>query len=104
MYHVTFQIYLKCKDGALAFERFDDLPFAPFAGLDIEDDAVGEFEIQFVRWSGSECRFYCQSNYTLFEGYSIRTNKKRLKQGGWKKEERTDETEVRPRKANPDKS
>ena len=80
MFPVTFQIYLKCKDGDLAFDRFDDLPFAPFPGLGIEDDAVGEFEIQFVRWSGSERRFYCQSNYTLFDKYSIRTNKKRLTQ------------------------
>lgn len=53
MFSVTFQLYLKCKDGDLSYERFDELPFAPYPGLDIEDDAVGEFEIQFVRWSGS---------------------------------------------------
>jgi|GEM_PF-4302201 len=102
MFSVTFQIYLKCKDGDLCYERFDELPFAPYPGLDIEDDAVGEFEIQFVRWSGSEQRFYCQSNFTYFEQYSMRTNKKRLKQAGWKEEEREDETKVHPRKADLD--
>lgn len=32
----------------------------------------------------------------------MRTNKKRLRQAGWKEEEREDETKVRPRKADLD--
>ena len=99
MFSVIFQLYVKCKDGDLEFERFDELPFAPYPGLDIGDDAVGELEIQFVRWSGSERRFYCQSNFDLLDTYSVRTNKRRLRQAGWKEEEREDVIEVRPRKA-----
>jgi hypothetical protein len=99
MFSITFQLYMKCKDGDLAYERFDELPFVSYPCLCIEDDAVGEFEIQFVRWSGSERRFYCQSNFTGFEKYSMRTNKKRLKQAGWKAEEYDEYYEVRPRRA-----
>jgi hypothetical protein len=45
MFAVMFGIWIKCKDGELEYERFADLPFAPYPGLEIEDAAFGEFEL-----------------------------------------------------------
>jgi hypothetical protein len=98
MFAVTFGIWIKCKDGELDYERSTELPFAPYPGLDIEDDAFGEFELLQVRWSGSEQRFECYSNFDLFDSRSIRWVKKRLKEAGWVEVECDEIIEVKPKK------
>ncbi len=98
MFPVTFGMWIKCKDGELVYERHGQLPFAPYPGLDIEDDALGEFELLQVRWSESEQRFECYSNFDLFEVRSMRWMKRRLKEAGWTKVKHYDETEVEPTK------
>jgi hypothetical protein len=98
MFAVHFGIWIKCKDGELDYERSTHLPFAPYPGLDIEDEALGEFELLQVRWSEEDECFYCFSNYLLFESRSMRWLKHRLKQAGWTKVEFTEVIEVKPRK------
>jgi hypothetical protein len=101
MFAVTFGIWIKCKDGELDYERVVELPFAPFPGLDIEDEAVGEFKLLQVRWCGSEQRFECFSNFTLFESRSVRWMKKRLKDAGWNQVEYDEIIEVKPKSEEP---
>ena len=98
MFAVTFGIWIKCKDGELDYGRLAELPFVPYPGLDIEDDALGEFKLLQVRWSGSERRFYCFSNFTLFESHSMRWMKQRLKKAGWVKVEYDEVIEADPMK------
>ena len=98
MFPVTFGIWIKCKDGELDYERIAELPFAPYPGLDIEDDVLGDFELLQVRWIGSEQRFECYSNFDLFDSRSMRSVKKRLKEAGWVKVEYDEVIEVKPRK------
>ena len=43
MFAVTFGIWIKCEDGELDYGRLAELPFVPYPGLEIEDDAFGEF-------------------------------------------------------------
>ncbi len=71
MFPVTFGFWVKCKDGELDYERLGELPFAPYPGLDIVDDAFGEFELLQVKWSESEQRFDCYSNFTAFDSRSM---------------------------------
>lgn len=98
MFTVTFGIWVKCSDGELDYERTTSLPFVPYPGLDIEDDAFGEFEILQVRWSEAEQRFSCYSNFTLLESRSMRWMRKRLKDAGWKKVEYDEIHEVQPKR------
>lgn len=94
MFVVTYLVFVKFGEDSLDFERSEELPFVPFRGLDIEDDALGEFEIERVRWSSEDKSFYCQSNYSLFEKETKRTIVRRMKKGGWQQEQRFDETNV----------
>jgi hypothetical protein len=98
MFAVTFGIWIKCKDGELDYERFAELPFAPYPGLAIGDDACGEFELLQVRWLEFDQRFECYSNFTSFEDRSMRWMKKLLKAAGWNKVEYEEFYEVKPRK------
>ena len=98
MFAVTFGIWIKCKDGELDYGRLAKLPFVPYPGLEIEDDAFGEFKLLQVRWSGSQRRFYCFSTFTLFESHSIKWMKKRLKEAGWVKVEYDEVIDVDPMK------
>jgi hypothetical protein len=97
MFAVTFTIWVKCKDGELEYERLEEVPFVPYPELEIEDDALGEFDVLQVRWSGSEQRFFCYSNFTFFESRSMRCMRRRLKAAGWKKVEFDEVFEVKPK-------
>lgn len=96
MFPVTYTLFLKCEDGDLIFERGEELPFVPYAGLAIGDDAVGEFQIEHTLWEGSEKRFFCQSNFTHFDSYTKRINRRRMKEVGWSEVKYEEVTEVRP--------
>lgn len=104
MFAVIYTLFLKCKDGDLTFERAEELPFVPYADLAIEDDAVGEFQIEHTLWSGAEKCFSCQSNFNYLDGYSMRSNTMRMKKAGWKEVKHEEVIKVRRRKADLDKS
>ncbi len=58
MSRVEFTVHLIYAKGATCFEREEQLPFAPFIGLDVLDNILGEFKLRDVAWdSGSHPKF-----------------------------------------------
>jgi hypothetical protein len=93
-FSVHFSLFVKHSKGDACFIRQADLPFVPFPGLDVHDDAVGQFKIRDVAWSAEEEMFFCQSHFDYWDDKSLRTVRQRMKRGGWDDEEIVDEEEV----------
>jgi|SRR5579863_290749 len=86
MFRVEFTVHLIYDKGQTSFLRDEELPFAPFVGLDILDDALGEFKLNHVAWAGSDCKmFLCQGNVER-KDMTIRQACKFMKKGGWEEE------------------
>jgi hypothetical protein len=93
-FSVHFWLCVKHSKGDACFVRNAELPFVPFPGLDIHDDAVGQLRLEEVAWSAEEEMFFCQSHWTLWHDKSLRTVRRYMKAGGWEEEAAADEEEV----------
>jgi hypothetical protein len=62
MHRVEFAVHLRYGKGTTTFRREETVPFAPFVGLDLLDDALGEFKIEHVAWCREPAMFLCQGN------------------------------------------
>ncbi|MEI7684841.1 MAG: hypothetical protein WCL32_07415 [Planctomycetota bacterium] len=93
-YSVTFWLFVQHAKGDICFVRYADLPFVPYPGLDIHDDAVGQFRLDEVAWDADEQMFFCQANWTLWADKSLRTVRKHMKAGDWEEEKIVNEEEV----------
>jgi len=83
MYRVEFSAHMKYDKGETTFRREERLPFVPFIGLDVLDDALGQFDLKHVAWAGGDCKmFLCQSNVKRRE-WTIREACKVMKKAGW---------------------
>ena len=70
MYRVEFAVHLTYQKGITTFRREEQLPFVPFLGLDILDDALGQFHLEHVAWHTESQMFLCQSS-KKYEDWSI---------------------------------
>lgn len=62
MFRVEFAVHLTYQKGVTTFRREEQLPFVPFVGLDILDDALGEFHLEHVAWHAGSQLFLCQAS------------------------------------------
>jgi hypothetical protein len=74
------------------------IPFAPFVGLDILDDAIGDFQLEYVAWDPKSKIFLCQSR-TRLPHLSVRQFCARLKAAGWVREKSDDDVWARQSKS-----
>ena len=83
-FHTEYSLHVQYKQGWATFTRDELLDFAPFVGLDILDDSVGQFTLTHVAWFGGlkVKMFLCQSQLKL-PYKSLTQVKKHLKAAGW---------------------
>lgn len=85
-FRVSFTLHLRCSDGQTRFEREEHLPFAPFVGLDILDDSLGQFTISQVGWLSERQLFLCHSNVDHCL-WSLDDAVREIARSGWTEEE-----------------
>ena len=66
----------------LNFSREEKLPFAPFVGLDIFDDALVQFSIKFVAWHTCSNMFMCEAAVDR-SYWNLRKAQRTMKNAGW---------------------
>ena len=83
-FQTEYRLHIQYKQGWATFSREELLDFAPFVGLDILDDSVGQFTLTKVAWfgGGSIKMFMCQSQLK-YPDKSLAQVKKMLKAAGW---------------------
>jgi hypothetical protein len=81
-FRVEFSIHMRYDKGETSFRREEQLPFVPFIGLDVLDNALGEFSIKHVAWASGCKMFLCQSNVEHTK-WTIREACKAMKKSGW---------------------
>ncbi|WP_254512275.1 hypothetical protein [Anatilimnocola floriformis] len=60
-WRVIFSLHIEHKEGNASFDRQESVEFAPFVGLTLLDDAVGEFTLMKVCWDSLAKAFYCHA-------------------------------------------
>jgi hypothetical protein len=85
MFQVEYTFRVKYSNGVATFKRIESIEFAPFVGLHIIDEALGQFQIEWVAWFSLEKLFLCQSTAQR-NSMSFRDLAKTMKQGGWQEE------------------
>lgn len=83
-FQTEYRLHIQYKQGWATFARDELLDFAPFIGLDILDDSVGQFTLTNVAWFGGPKikMFLCQSQLK-YPDKSLAQLKKMLKAAGW---------------------
>lgn len=81
-FRTEYSIHLRYLKGLALFVREEELPFAPFIGLDILDDVIGEFKLEHVAWHTGSGMFLCQATVNR-ESWSLAVAKRTLKKVGW---------------------
>ena len=82
MFRVEFALHVQYKQGWATFSKEERLPFAPFIGLDVLDDALGQFTLSHVAWHTASQMFLCQSKHDE-KGKSIRQVCSLLRSAKW---------------------
>ena len=82
MFRSEFALHVHYRQGCARFQRTEELPFAPFIGLDVLDDAIGQFHLTYVAWHSGSQMFLCQAQVEM-KDFSIRQVASRLKKAGW---------------------
>lgn len=85
MFQVEYTIRVKYLNGVATFKRIESIEFTPFVGLHIIDEALGQFQIEWVAWFSLGKLFLCQSNAQR-NSMSFRDLAKTMKLGGWQEE------------------
>jgi hypothetical protein len=83
-FRTEYTLHVRYKQGWASFRREEQLEFAPFVGLDVLDDSVGQFTLTSVAWyGGKEVKmFLCQSQLQVREK-NLQQVTKMLKVAGW---------------------
>lgn len=83
-FQTEYSLHVHYKQGWATFTREEVLDFAPFVGLDILDDSVGQFTLTHVAWCGGPKAkmFLCQSQ-RMEPDKSLVQVKRMLKAAGW---------------------
>ena len=82
MFRVEYAVHLRYEKGLAHFSREEKLPFAPFVGLDILDDVLGQFSIKFVAWHTGSGMFMCQAAVDR-SCWNLRKAQQTMKKAGW---------------------
>lgn len=85
MFRTHFDLHVYYDKGSTIFMREEQLPFAPFIGLDLLDDAIGQFTLAHIAWASDLQAFFCQASVNLTY-MSLRKAKAHLKKAGWVEE------------------
>jgi len=85
MFRTHFDLHVYYDKGSTVFMREEALPFVPFIGLDVLDDAIGEFQLEHIAWASDLQAFFCQASKNLTY-MSLRKTKAFLKKAGWVEE------------------
>lgn len=81
-FRTEYSLHILYKSGWVTFTREEELEFAPFVGLDVCDNAIGQFTIVAVAWCGDPKMFLCQARLERKEK-SLRDVTKMLRGFGW---------------------
>ena len=82
MFRVEFTVHMRCRTGTTSFCREEQLPFVPFPGLDVLDDALGEFKLEHVAWHSGSQMFLCQGRVEC-NYWDFRTACPAMAKAGW---------------------
>lgn len=82
MFRVEFAVHIQHKRGWMTFDREEQLPFAPFIGLDILDDALGQFTLRHVAWHSDSRMFLCQGQKEM-PGMTMKAITALMEKHGW---------------------
>ena len=82
MFRVEYAVHLRYEKGLAHFSREEKLPFAPFVGLDIFDDALVQFSIKFVAWHTCSNMFMCEAAVDR-SYWNLRKAQRTMKNAGW---------------------
>lgn len=93
MFRTHFDLHVSYDKGSTLYMREEQLPFAPFIGLDLLDDAIGEFKVEHIAWASDLQAFFCQASVNLTY-LSLRKATARLKKGGWVEEPQARESQA----------
>lgn len=85
MFRVEYAVHLKYAKGRTTFRREQTLPFAPFIGLDILDDALGEFKLEHVAWCHATAIFLCQAQVSRTY-WTLRTACSSMQKAKWEED------------------
>jgi hypothetical protein len=94
MFRIEYALHIKHDSKRYLFLKEGKIPFAPFVGLDILDDAIAEFQLEHVAWEPKSKIFLCQSSKRL-PHLSVRQFCARLKAAGWVRDKSDDEVWAR---------
>ncbi|MFG0289601.1 MAG: hypothetical protein ACF8CQ_15585 [Rhodopirellula sp. JB044] len=85
MFRTEYAVHLRYAKGMALFSREEQLPFAPFVGLDVLDNVLGEFKLEHVAWHAGSSMFLCQG--TVNRNYwNLRQAQQAMKKAGWTEE------------------
>jgi hypothetical protein len=84
MFRVEFMLHIRQGQKWVVFRRQESIPFAPFVGLDVLDDAVGEFHLKHVAWHSGSQLFLCQAEQRQVLDRQLAGS---LRKVGWIKDE-----------------
>lgn len=82
MLRVEYNLHLTYATATVLFCREEQMPFAPFIGLDVYDDVLGEFKIEHIAWCNNPQMIICQSSVDR-KDWSLRQATRQLGRSGW---------------------
>lgn len=94
MFRIEYALHIKHDSRRYLFLKAGKIPFAPFVGLDVLDEALGEFELEHVAWDPKSKMFLCQARKHL-PHLTVRQFCARLKAAGWVREKSDDDVYAR---------
>lgn len=101
MFTTEYSLWLQFSKGSTHFRRIERLPFAPFVGITILDDVLGQFTLSDVAWCSTPPMFLCQAAEKRLE-WTLKHAQKVMSKAGWEEdvEARESQPRGRRRKAN----
>ena len=85
MFRVEYAVHLKYAKGTTTFRRETQLPFAPFIGLDVLDNSLGQFTLEQVAWCSEPVMFLCQSSVD-YSHWTLQKACRSMRQVGWEED------------------
>lgn len=82
MFQVEYAVHLQYTARAMTFVRNELVPFAPFVGLDVLDDTLGEFKLEHITWHQTPPRFQCQSTI-IRRDWTLPQACRAMRKAGW---------------------
>lgn len=84
MFGIEFALHIRNGQKWVTYRRQESILFAPFVGLDVLDDAVGQFSLRNVAWHSGSQLFLCQAELCRVVDRVLAGS---LRKAGWKKDD-----------------